>query len=176
MSIMYGTLSLDTGELYYVYLKQNKKDNTWLLLQDKDIISVLKVFFIQGKTEGYGNTNILSRVLSLLKTTQADALAAAKNFTISNDGITKELSHSNDTFTFKAKFNDLQYEYLLLSVGGYTLTIDTQVRSLPVKLPELMPVITDRTKEVLIANLGLKTAAEAKIRFNLSWYEKDGTK
>ena len=45
MSIMYGTLSLDTGELYYVYLKQNKKDNTWLLLQDKDIISVLKVFW-----------------------------------------------------------------------------------------------------------------------------------
>ena len=173
---MYGTLSLDTGELYHVYLKQNKKDNTWLLLQDKDIVSVLKVFFIQGKTEGYGNTNILSRVLSLLKTTQADALAAAKNFTISNDGTTKELSHSNDTFTFKAKFNDLQYEYLLLSVGGYTLTIDTQVRSLPVKLPELMPVVTDRTKEVLIANLGLKTAAEAKIRFNLSWYEKDGTK
>lgn len=176
MSILLGNLSQGTDNSYKVYLKQNKKENTWVLLQDKNIVAVLKVFFIQGKTEGYGDTNILSKLLSILKSTQADALASAKDFAISKDGTTKKLSYSNNDFTFEAIFNGMQYEYLLLSNGDYYLKIDTQVRSLPVKMPELLPVMDNRNKEVLIANLGLKTAAEAKIRFNLSWYEKDNVK
>ena len=147
MSILLGNLSQGTDNSYKVYLKQNKKENTWVLLQDKNIVAVLKVFFIQGKTEGYGDTNILSKLLSILKSTQADALASAKDFAISKDGTTKKLSYSNNDFTFEAIFNGMQYEYLLLSNGDYYLKIDTQVRSLPVKMPELLPVMEQKKRE-----------------------------
>ena len=147
-----------------------------ILHNDLVISSILKIALVKGKTTGYGDTNLISKVLSLLQTTQADVLAITKNFIISDDGITKELDYSNDTFVFKAKYNNTSYDMLFLSIGGYTLTLDTKVNKLPKKLPELVPVVDSRNKEVLIANLGLKTAAEAKIRFDLSWYEKNGVK
>lgn len=172
---IFGTLSLDTGVSYYVYLKQTSRTATWVLLdiETEEIVAVLATSKISNTAHGYGEVVILNRMLELY--TQAIANAVRTQLTLSEgkqNGALTRFIYEDDGVTFlKADYGSEGISSIVMNYEGFSLAMVEHTNKFP-KLPKLLPILNRQSSAAIIANLGVKTAQEAKMKFNLEWYKR----
>lgn len=184
VDILFGTLSLNNSTTFFIMLKQTFKENTWVLFEHngedfdssntQNIVSVLKIDSIKGNISGYGQTVILNKLLENLNFAISESLKSG-DVSINNLSTLKNLNYSNNNIIFSSDFNGKFYSSISMSYDGLNLSLCNHIKSFP-KIPDLLPLINEKKKSAIIANLGINTAKEAMKRFDLSWYIKDNKK
>lgn len=181
-SNLFGTLDLDIGKSFYVYLRQTSKKSTWVLidseanvgekLEDSAIYAALQVNSVNNKQQGYGDIVYIQRLLDLYM--QAISTAEKSNVYNKNDTTIDQLFtlQKDNVIVLQAKYKNSQIQSITMNYEGFILVLQDRTLKFP-KLPVLSDIVDNKSAVAIIANLGVKTAAEAKIRFNIDeWYSK----
>lgn len=179
MSKLFGTLSIDTGKTYYLWLKQTKTTKTWFLTEytenfgdaTDNVYAIIQSKITDNLLYGYGDVNILTKMLDLYMQLGSKKDVTVKTSTDSERRVITECILNKDNDKFYAKYADTQILQLNMEYEGFTVILDTTTVKYP-PMKELIQLLDDRASSAVVANLGIKTATEAKMKFNIEpWYK-----
>ena len=167
---LFGTLSIDSGNEFYMYLKQTKNKSIWVLLdtETEEVRSVVSVNSSSSEEEGYGDVEYIHRFLELYM--NAITMAESQYQYDDNCHLIHTFSSNQEGCKIEAKYDQQCLQHLIMSYEGFNVVLTEKTSAFP-KLPKLMPIASKKSEYAILANLGIKTATEAKLKFNLSWYE-----
>ena len=167
---LFGTMSIDIGKDFYLYLKQTKNKSTWVLVDtdSEEVVAVVTVNSSSSEEEGYGNVEYIHRFIELYM--NAITKAESKYIYDSEHHLINIFTSNSDGCKLEARYDQQYLESLILSYEGFNVVLTERTSSFP-ELPKLTPIINQKSEYAIIANLGVKTAAEAKLKFNLDWYK-----
>lgn len=181
--VLFGTLEVEGEGSYYVFLKQTRTANTWLLtdreilstgalsVSKDNIVAILKSFST-GRLQGDGKTYLLTRLMSNIGT----MMYLCANSTHMQIGFLTKGTYTQEStgafIQFTSSTGGRTFFELQMSYEGFRLNLSAYNRGFPIKLPKLSPVLDKSSKAAVVANLGIKTASHLFRRMGdrLRWY------
>lgn len=163
-----GVLNVSGVGSYYLSLKQCKNYKIWTLYEysgdinevPSKIVACLKIFN-GGKILGTGQVNIIFRVVDLVSDLSSKAILREtdnKEYIITDYEYVDEAT--GNTIRFETFNKCTTYENLTLKADGLSVFLSkTKLQVKAAKDKEMEQVIDERTKTVVISNLGIKTLA-----------------
>lgn len=179
-----GTLEIDGVGNFTAYYKRNRSATLWIVMdpavfnqditreeQQKCLVAVLKSNS-SGTLEGWGRTNILTRLLDNIGEMMYKCvnLSEVKTGFMTSGTYTDQMGNM---ISFQSYLGGA-YKNLALVYEGYRLNMNPYGGKLPVTVPTLETVNDARSKAAVVANLGAKTAASLMKRMGerLDWFKK----
>lgn len=181
---LYGTLTVIGLGSYYVYLRQLKTFNTWVLIdqdedldakKDKDKIVAFVKIFTTNKILGKGQASIVLRLLDSLNALVQGAIqtqSIEKNFF---QTVCEYSSPEHGEYLQYKTIGSSRYESLRMKSDDFILDLARTRKSAPmIKDVELQHVLGNDTKAAIIANLGVKTFAMLRKQkgSSLDWVDR----
>lgn len=186
MCTIFGTAEIEGVGSYYLFYSQMRTQKTLVLtertvfdtfnLEDKkktpkDIVAVLRIWN-NGKMLGYGKTYLLTRLLEAISVMTG---RAASNKQSSAYGVSCSYrdESSSDFVEFKADETGRSYTELQLVYEGFRISLTVYRNSIPYSLPNLIPVVDEKSEVAVVAGLGVRTFALLRKKFGdkLDWYD-----
>lgn len=183
----FGTLDIEGGESYFVFLRASRTGTVWVLTDKQvydrtgnntgksteHVVAILKMT-VSGRSQGYGKVFILTRLLDVLNSMVSHATTAGEikpsgmfnlscNYTDQNGAVLR----------FSATVGGSRYKNLFLYSEGFTLDIAQFRGELPFKMPSLLEVQDSNLQSAIISGLGVNTFALLRKRMGdkLDWYD-----
>lgn len=185
---MLGTLEIDGVGIYSLYYRSTRSAVVWVLMerevfnQNLDakarqdcLVAVLRSKS-SGKLEGWGATHYITRMLDNL----GEMMYKCVNLGQMTTGFINKGSYTDNMgnlISFESWMGS-SYKELALSYEGFRVNASEYRGKLPLRLPSLEPVIDQKSKAAVMANLGAKTAAALMKRMGdrLDWFKKKNYK
>ena len=185
---MLGTLEIDGVGIYSLYYRSTRSAVVWVLMerevfnQNLDakarqdcLVAVLRSKS-SGKLEGWGAAHYITRMLDNL----GEMMYKCVNLGQMTTGFINKGSYTDNMgnlISFESWIGSA-YKELALSYEGFRVNASEYRGKLPLRLPSLEPVIDQKSKAAVMANLGAKTAAALMKRMGdrLDWFKKKNYK
>lgn len=182
---LYGTLEIEGDGTYYAFLSQTRTMNTWAITtrdifdvngteaKQATIVALLRAHNT-GRMEGYGRTYLLTRLMSNISSMVYMAVNKSEiksGFLVQGE---YEDAATGSFIRFSTFFGGKNYTALELVYEGFRLNMSHSQKGLPVRVPELTPVLDTTDKAAVVANLGIKTASMLfrSMGSRLAWYKR----